>query len=632
MKKISLCILSLVLLLPAAIRAAQNVSSDPVVMTVGGIDVKLSEFEYLYGKNNSQQASAISLDEYVDMFVNYKLKVRAARAAGLDTAQSYRDDMARYSAELAAPYMIDAAMRDSLVRVAYDHRCHVVTVRHLLLPHGQEALADSLRAAVMAGADFEDAVRRYSADPMARNTGGLLRFTGGMLPYVFEDMAYNLPVGTISPVFRSDFGLHFLKVEGIAPDPGEVKVRHILIRHADGDESFALSRIDSIGNLIRNGADFRQMASQFTDDPSGRGNGGELPWFGVGQMISEFESAAFALSDGALSSPVRTQFGYHLLLREASRPTPTIDSLRPVIEQMIDSDSRRMLLERRAADVYGRSVGVKVFDKNVRRVNSVFGKCGGLNDESRRRLAAMTDPVLSVGQRKVSAAEVAAAIPASLSGDAHTAADAFAESLTAMRYTLLRQSDLATLADRCPDYRNLLNEYSDGMLLYEISNREVWDRANTDIAGLEAFFAQNRDHYTWQAPHYKGFVITAVSDSVADAACAFLDKVRPDAATIATELRKQFGNNVRADRVIAAGGESPIVDYVAFGAQAPQPSGRWKAWRKWNGEILDQPSSALDVKGPVSIAYQQKLEADWLQRLHDTYPVVIYRDLLPESH
>lgn len=607
--------------------------ADPTVMNVGGREVKLSEFEYLYKKNNAQQASAISLDEYVGMFVNYKLKVRAAIDAGLDTAAEYRNDMARYASDLAAPYLIDKDMRDSLVVAAYAHQGEVLTVRHMLLrpaapgnDERQMVLADSLREEIIAGADFEDIIRKYSSDPSAAMTGGVLNFTGGMLPYRFEDVAYNTAVGELSPVFRTGYGVHLLRVEGRRANPGEVLVRHILKRIENGDTVSAKAKIDSIYTLLKAGADFADVASRETDDPSGRNNGGQLPWFGVGRMIPEFEAAAYALADGDLSGPVLSSFGYHILLRENSRPIASLDSVRSKIEALIDMDYRRGLLERRASDRFGSTIGVKVNTKTTDKVAQILKKTRGLNEEAKGLIAKISSPAFTVGKERVSATEVVALIVVADSTDVETLVDRYNGCLENLLYSRLHDRNLSTLADRAPDYRNLLNEYSDGMLLYEISNREVWDRANSDTEGLQTFFLEHRDSYRWETPHYKGFVISAVSDSIAEEAFRYVDGLSIEESMLSTELRKKFGNSAKIDRVISGKGDNAIVDYVTFGGNLPSPVNRWTAWRGWKGKVIDQPESALDVKGAVSIDYQQQLEDRWLERLHATYPVKIYRE------
>lgn len=639
MKKIILLTLLSVLVFPAAVNHASK-KTDPVVITVGNSQVRLSEFEYLYKKNNAQQQSDLTLDQYIDMFVKYKMKVEAARAAGLDTISSYRADMERYGQELAAPYLYDKEMRDSLVEVAYSHLCEVVTLHHMLLPvrtdsrdeAGQKAFADSLHRELLAGADFNAMILKHSADRSAASTGGRMRIIGGIVPYSFEDVVYQTAVGHYSPVFKTIFGLHIVYVDSRQPNPGEVKTRHIL-KMTRGKSPEEITRqkhaIDSIHSLLEAGGDFMQIASAETDDPSGKGNGGNLPWFGPGRMVEQFESAAFSLVPGQISEPVETAFGYHIILCEGVRQTMPVDSVRGDIEMMIDRDQRYGMIHRRAIDRYASKYRVKFNKKAASEAERIILSCSGL-DDAKECLSKISLPVFSIGKKDYEMAEVARR----MNGASQGVLNAYKDALDACYAEAVTADMISTLPDREPDYRNLYNEYSDGMLLYEISNREVWDKANTDREGLEAYFQSHRQDFQWDAPHYRGFIISAESDSLAGAALEHLSSFerllsfKADDDAYKTELRKKFGNKVKIDRVNAAKGDYAIVDYVAFGGEIPSGDKRWHGFRGFKGDIADQPETAMDVRGLVSMAYQQQLEEQWIGRLAATYKVVIDRNAL----
>ena len=638
MKKTALFAIAALIVAPASIFAGHNSNVDPTVMTVGGRDVRLSEFEYLYKKNNAQLSADMTLDAYIDMFVNYKLKVCAAMDAGIDTMASYRRDMAMYADELAAPYMIDREMTDSLVAAAYSHCQSVLSIRHLLLPSktdlrdevAQRAFADSLRSAAVAGADFEALIREYSVDPSAKRLSGRMMLSGMFSPYEFEDMANRTAPGEFSPVFATRFGLHLIRVDECIKNPGEIKTRHILKRFAPGDSiqaAKALAAVDSLRGVILSGADFASVASAETDDPSGRQTGGDLPWFGLGRMVSEFEEAAYSLSDGELSVPVRTDFGYHLILREASRQVLPLDSVRENLEQGIMRDGRSELVARRAVDRYAAQSNSRINDKTTKKVRGVLEKCKGLNDRSRQKIAGLKDAAFVVDGVGVAPAEIMPAIAADCNS-VDSAMLLYVSAVDARFVAVAGERMRATLADREPGYRNLYNEYSDGMLLYEISNSKVWDRANVDVEGLEAYFQNHRDDYKWDCPHYKGYVVSAESDSIASAAADYLSGLDVDASAYVTELRKRFGTTAKIERVITAKGASPIVDYIAFGGDMPEAGDRWKAFRPFRGEVAEQPASAMDVKGAVGVDYQQYLEDQWLRELHEKYSVNVDRELI----
>lgn len=634
MKKIKAIIVLAVMLM--AVSAGARKSDDAVVMTVGGRDVTLSEFEYLYKKNNAQQQVATSLDDYVEMFVNYKLKVIAAKNAGIDTMSSYVKDMAAFRTELAQPYMIDRSVTDSLVTVAYGHLCENVAVSHIMVPVNgqypyelQARLLDSIRGLIKGGADFGELARKYSIDPMAQANGGYMGYiTGGMLPYSFEDVAYNTPVGEVSAPVLTTYGLHIIRVEARRADRGEVKTRHILKVTQGLDDATVIAKkaaIDSIYQVLKGGADFATVAMAETEDPSGRTTGGDLPWIGSGRVVPEFENVMYALADGEISEPVLTRFGYHIVLREGHRGLEPVEAMRETIENNIKSDERQMLSRNRSLQLYAASTGARILPKGIAALHKAVKAAGGYNDEARLELAGNKTNVMVVGGKKYSFARIAEMMPTEDLPDAQSAEQAFYENVF---MKMVGEDMLATLPARESEYRNLINEYSDGLLLYEISNRMVWDRPNTDPEGLEEYFKAHSSEFVWSEPHYRGYVVSATTDSIADKALDFLNTNTVSDDVLSTELRKRFGTSVKIERVIASATDNAVVAHVAFGGDKPSVGGRWNAFRAYGGQVLQQPEKATDMRGQVSMRYQQSLEEEWVKSLRDTYPVTVNHAVL----
>lgn len=548
-----------------AVTAKSHKKSDPVVMTVAGKDVSLGEFEYLYHKNASQQVEPQTLDEYVDMFVNYKLKVAAAEAAGIDTTEAFITEFEGYRDEIAAPYLTDKALADSMKQAALSHFATNVDVSHIMFAPGTDpAHIDSVYNALKDGADFAETAKKESIDRPSAEKGGRMGFiTAARYPYAFEDVAWNTPVGQISKPFATQFGTHIVLVNDVQPDPGQIHCRHILKMTRGLDEAAAaakLAQADSILRVLKDGADFATVARAETDEPAGRRSGGELPWFGPGMMIPEFEKAAMALQPGEMSGIVPTAFGYHIILCEERRPSAPEEELEKQVEAMMKYDGRDTV-------------------------------------PSARYLA-----------------DFAAARPELAGASAKE----------------IRRAAIEALPADHPDYRNLLNEYRDGMLLYEISTREVWGRAASDTTGLRKFFDEHRDQYGYDAPHYKGYIIVATTDSIGRLAEGYLNAAADTiaAAGYAQALRREFGNDVRIEHVLAAKGDNPIVDNLVFDGPAPEPNAKWKFYAPFGGRIINAPEGPADVSGPVSTDYQQALEEAWLADLHKRFPVKINRKAL----
>ncbi|MCM1109688.1 MAG: peptidylprolyl isomerase [Clostridium sp.] len=625
-----------------AIMAKGN-SSDPVLMTVNGKPVSLSEFEYLYHKNNTQQLQPQSLDEYVDMFVTYKLKVADAEAAGIDTTAKFIEELNGYRNDLAAPYLKDQAYEDSLVAVAYNHMLTNVEVSHIMLnltdQNGQQApqiaRLDSIRRAILDGADFADLARRFSTDRTAEQNGGNLGYiVGGQYPYEFEDMAYRTPEGEISPVFQTRFGHHIIRRGPERKAPGDVNVRHILklTKGLSPEEAAAKKvQIDSIALLLKNGADFAQLAKSESEDRGTAEKGGELGWFSVGRMVPEFEKVSFELADGQISEPIQTSYGWHIVQKLGHRDVEPLDEMAPKIRKAFDRDVRSQWIASHNANRFRVLYPATVDDAALAAANEVITRAGGLDSASYAALAADRSTAFTVDGVPTTVAAVAALLRERPYAGATHAKNAFAQAADRAITNAATDAARRHLADTNADYRNLLGEYRDGILLFEISNRNVWDRASKDTEGLARYFDANRANYTWQKPHYKGYVVLATTDSIAGLAREFLESTPVDADSLAVDLRKRFGTNVRIEKVVTAKGDNAIVDYVAFDGPRPvdpKTRSRWNAWFPFRGRVIEEPEEVTDVKGAVSTDYQQQLEKSWIESLHQKYPVKINKKTL----
>lgn len=614
-------------------------SSDPVLMTVNGKDVPVSEFVYLYEKNNKQQAEPQTLDQYVDMFVNYKLKVADAEAAGLDTTAAFQKEYVGYCNDLAKPYLTDSTVIDTLRRQIYDRMRTSRKVSHIMASAGRtpderranRLRLDSIRTAILNGADFGEMAVRYSYDRAAQSNRGSMGWIDPMrLPIPFSEAAYSTPVGQISEVIDdTPYGYHIIRVEDEQPSQGQVRARHILkITRGLSEEDAAVKKaqIDSLYNCIVNGGeDFGDLAARESEDSGSARRGGELDWFGVGMMVPEFEQAAFSLKEGEISKPFTTAYGYHIVQNLGHRGIAPYEEAVPQIDQLIARDIRSHEPRKVKTAELRKRYGVTLDRKVADRVNADIRANGGLDSAMIARLAADYTTLGTVGKNKVLVSDVAKEMP---DYNAKVSAEAGVEEFDRVANYVLDNATTAEarsiLAATDPAYRNLINEYRDGILLFEISNRNVWDKANKDREGLEEFFKANRDKYRWEKAHYKGIVISATSDSIIDAAKALLSKRDfEEADSIVPVLRDAFGRNIKVERKVFPKGGDPVIDYLGFGEPKPEPQGKWTSWFLYDGAMLIEPEDASDVRVAVINDYQQWLEKQWLDRLHKSYKVKI---------
>jgi len=615
--------------------------SDPVLMTVAGRDVKLSEFEYLYNKNNAQQSQELSFDEYLGMFVNYKLKVADAHAHGIDTTAAFVNEFHKYSLELAQPYLRDIDMLEKMARTEYARMPVERYVSHIMLridPNNEaasRATADSVRSLVAEGKmAFEDAARAYSIDGGSASQGGRMGWITSYtrLPQAFTDMAYSTPVGEISDVVNSGYGLHIIRTEQERPLSGEVNAKHILMLTHDMDEAGIArqkARIDSIYKVVTApGADFADVARRCSEDPGSARNGGDLGWFGPGRMVQEFEDVAFALKDGEISKPFASAFGWHIIYRVAHRADtiPPYDDVRPAIIKRFEQDGRIRKAEKAYIDAMASRTGSKINPDIEAQVAKHFSSNGfsQIDSTAYASLLASDIEAYTVQGRRLTLSDALKGSGMRLNANAdvtaHNIAIAASNAFDKAILDLAREELLNTNTD----YRNLINEYRDGIMLFDRSNQMVWEKATADKDGQETFFRNNKANYAWDAPRYKAYVIFAKSDSVMQLAKAHADTFNASAATqdeFTQSMKQKFGNNVKVEKVIAAKGENPYTDNLGFGMPRPAQNSRWPYYFAYQGRVIEAPEAAEDVRGRLITDYQNYLESIWVEYLHKTYKV-----------
>lgn len=636
--------LSLAVALSAAgmLLAKGGSSSDPVLMTIKGKPVTLSEFEYLYHKNNSQQVSPQSIEEYLQMFITYKQKVADAEAAGIDQSQAFRNEFDGYRRELAEPYLRVAEVEDSILTSLYNRMKEDVDVSHIMVasrapqvdPEEQRTRLDSIRTAILNGSNFEQLARQFSIDRSAATNGGHMGFiSAGRLPYKFEDAAYTTAEGQISPVIETPYGFHIVKVNGRRPARGLVLVEHILKLTQGLPEAEAAAKkaqIDSIAALVAAGADFEEIASRESDDPGSKRNGGKLQWFGTGQMVPEFETMAFSLKNGEVSAPFRTAYGYHIVKRLDWKGIDPYEKMVPTLKNIISQDERAQLPRLRKVAQLRKKYNATVNAANLARIKKEIVNTG-LDSTLQARYLQSHLPLASVGKVEIPLSEVISESLADLPMATMPQAEHVEATLNKAIDNLVIENEREALATENTDYRNLLNEYRDGMMLFEIADRNVWTKAKQDKEGLEAFFNANRSKYSWDKPRYKGFVVFATSDSVMNLAKEHLAANNIPSDSLAMELRRAFGKDVKIEKVIAAKGENEITDFLGFGGPKPAGKGKWNFYFPYRDKVLEAPEEAADVRGAVTGDYQTLLEEQWVAALKKKYPVKIKKKVLKQA-
>lgn len=619
-------------------------AKDPVIMTVNGVDVPKSEFEYLYNKNSQQQINPQTLEEYVEMFKLYKMKVADARAEGIDTTAAFLKETEQYRHDLAAPYLTDSVYINKLVEEAYERSKEEVEAYHIMLFKTRDMRqnaelrnrADSLHEVLVSGGDFAELAGKYSQDRGSKDRGGRMGWiVTNSYPAAFELEAFSLPEGQISEVIESPVGYHILKGGKHRPARGKVRAAHILKLTQGKDEAGvaqAEREIDSLYNVVAGNPQlFAMVATANSEDRGSARQGGMLPAFGAGEMVSEFDSVAFSLADGEISHPFKTSYGYHIIHRIGSDPVPSLEAQKPQLVAKITSpqDPRFKLIRNhqteRLAKKHKGSLNAKTLESikasaAARGIDSLY-----LQDYTTMPNGDL--PIYNVDGKTVKARDVMSKlgkvnIPASpLASEfiADRIDDAYNKALvTAEEENLINTED---------DYRNLLKEYVDGSLLYEVSVRKVWDKAAKDNDGLERYFEANRSNYKWAEPHAKGILIQAVNDSIGNLIRNRAAELAPDSVALA--IRKEFKGQASVDRVLVSKGTNAMVDNLMFGGPEVTPANsKYTVYFMINPRLITEPEEVNDVKGQVTIDYQNEFQDAWEQELRRKYSVKVNEKVL----
>jgi peptidyl-prolyl cis-trans isomerase SurA len=628
-------------------------SSQDILMTIGDKEITLDEFERIYKKNNNSiTTNQQTPEEYLDLFINFKLKVMEAENLGMDTTKKFLNEFNSYKDQLAEPYLTDEETREALMKEAYERMKKDVHVSHILLGLGNQPTPEDtleryerameIRQRILDGEDFETVARATSEDPGARINGGDLGyFTVFMMVYPFETAAYELETGEVSMPVRTQHGYHILKKHGERPAIGQVKVAHIFLRTPQEmsaeEQEKVKDKAMAISDSIKAGVPFGEMAGKYSDDRNSAANGGELPWFGTGRMIREFEQEAFALENpGDVTEPFLSSYGWHIIQLQDKKEIGSYEEMESTLQsRALKGDRDRVKRERylgKLKDKYDFS----------------------LNKGTYERLYTIVDSTIFDGSWSPGEVSGAGEVLFSITGETTTLGDFidYVDGIKRRRSRMpvenyvditfdkyledyLVAKEKESLPERFPEYRYILQEYHDGILLFDLMDQKVWTKAVEDTTGLEAFFKKHRDDYMW-GERMKGVIVSA--DSTAD-----LGKLLKRSSRIASgrwdqeKLNKKFCENdtvpcVTLEEFLVEEGRNAHVDALNG------KTGTGNVYREDGRDhfvilkkIVSPTRKALhETRGQVTSDYQDYLEKEWIKTLRDKYEIDVNRALLSQ--
>lgn len=621
-------------------------ASDPVLMKINGKPVYKSEFEYIYNKNNSNNSlDKKTLDEYVDLFVNFKLKVEEAKAQGLDTTQSFINELAGYRSQLTRPYLTDSKVDEQILREAYERMKEDVEVSHILVRIPQGATpADTLGAWKKINSalkrldkeDFAKVAKEISEDQSAEENGGYIGWvTAFRTVYPFETVAFNTPVGKISAPVRTAFGYHIIKVHNRRKSQGEILVSHIMRFTAEGDEvknKSAKQKTDSLYQRVLAGDDFGKLASEFSEDRGSATRNGELPWFGSGRMIPEFENAAFALKNiGDVSAPIQSAFGWHIIKLLDRKGLAGFETVKADIERNVKRDERANMGQKAFVDRLRNEYGYAVNTANVNEFSKLLENKTLADSVFQLEAAKLNKPLFTFAGKEFTQSDFAAYLKKNAYSDKTIASEVIEQKMDAFTEKEILAYEDSQLENKYEDFRFLINEYHDGILLFEVSNNEVWEKASKDTEGLARYFNEHKADYRWEKPHFKGRVISCKDKATLKAAKAIVKRSHND--SIDKYLRTRLNDSiqyVKVEKGLFAQGENKAVDKFGFKDKKAkfEPTKEYPYVFVVGKNLKNNPEDYSDVRGLVTADYQEYLEKEWIAALRSKFPVEIDQNVL----
>jgi len=626
---------------------------DEVLLTIDDQPVMRSEFERIYHKNSNIEGYENKPPaEYLDMFINFKLKVLEARKLGYDTASSFINELAGYREQLSKPYLQDRNLIDQLVREAYDRTIKEVNASHIMVKLPANASpADTLaaynkvlelRKRILAGESFETIARNESDDPSGKTNGGQLGwFSAFTMVYPFENAAYNNKVDEYSMPVKSRYGYHIIKTNAFRPAMGEIKLAHIMVRAGRNDNSKTIAdkkeKIDTCYKLLKEGRLFTDMVRQYSEDAGTARSNGQMRWIRSGELPGELEEKVFALSDsGSFTEPIKSEYGWHIFQLQGKRSVAPFEQMKSQLEERVMMDERGKRTEESFVNTLKKEYGFAAYTENISMIAEMMDSSVYSGNWDPASSGELIEPVFSIGEREYSQKELAGFIART---KRYNKKDTYL-TIVDRKYNEMVLNELLNhekkqLDAKYPSFRYLMEEYHDGILLFNVMDKKVWSRAVSDSAGLRDYYEKHFVDYMW-----------------GERADVSIYTVHNPALVkqVGKLAKKRISSRIPESdfvRTICPQDSVPCVEVKdqKFEKEDELPQGGFN-WKKGtvkttnNGDkttvlvvnaILPPARKTFnETQGQVTADYQNYLDSLWIDSLRTKYTVTINRDVLQQ--
>ena len=634
MRKIILLILTVIINI--------NVYSQDNLLEIENESISLDEFNNIFNKNNDNQViDKKYLDEYIELFINFKLKVREAKELGYDTLSTFIDELEGYRKQLAKPYLRDDQFNEEMFDEALERVQYDLNASHILININDEnndialsRINNIRREIINNNISFEEAAIKYSDDKSAiDNKGNLGYFTAFMMVYVFESAAYSTQVGSISQAVKTQYGYHLIKINDKRKAVGQRKVAHIMFKTG---KSASKKKIDESNkkifetyNLLKNGDPFAEVAERFSEDRSTAVKGGMLPMFGVGKMVPVFENVAFGLKNiGDFSEPFKTDFGWHIVMLIEDYPVELNDDLYLKVKTGIEKDSRSKLSSEFMSKKLKELYTIKVFKQNFNSLRKLAVKDVSKSSWDGNNAINLKNPLFKIEGMTFNQNLFTEYILKNQKNN-----NDFDMLYLDFRDICLFKYEETQLENKYPEFKILLNEYREGILLFDLTNKNVWRKAVDDSLGLSKYFANNLKKYNWDqrvdASIYK--CINLATAKKAKSLLYKLNRGNINNSEILDIINKESQLNLQIVSNKFVKGDNDYIDRLIW------KTGISKDIKDDDGsivivnitDVLEAGTMTLnEVKGKVISDYQKYLDSNWISYLRSKYKYSINKELL----
>ncbi len=613
---------------------------DPVLFSVAGKSVHASEFMYIYTKTNRDKAdfSKASLEEYLDLYTKFKLKVQRARDLKLDTIPTLKQELEGYRQQLADSYLLDKAVTDKLIKEAYDRSKQDLSISHIMVGLRKNATSRdtllaykkimSAKAKLDGGTDFVEVANEFSDDKTVKKNNGNIGYFTSPFPngfYAFETAAYQLEKGAYSNPVRTPLGYHIIKVDDIRSARGEIEVAHILIRK---DTPEAEKVINNIHKELLAGGNFEDTAITNSQDTKTAANKGYVGFFGISTYEKVFEDAAFSIAkDGDISAPFLSQAGWHVIKRISKKPVPEYEKAKPRLKTKIQKDSRFEIAKKEIVEQIKEENN---FVENIEPVKKFAGTLGkDFNTFSwKAPMDKSSEKIFSLGNTNYTLGDFTDYLGTASRQRMKYASTLPSEVAKKLYETYVIETCLKyeerNLEKKYPDFKALMREYREGILLFEITKQEVWDKASQDTTGLANFYNKNKNKYKWK----ERAMITQYSTKDYNNAGKIQKALQKSTSQEVLQKFNKEKNIVSVKELTLERGRDENLDAI-----------EWKAGNV-SQVILDKATKSAiffkiekilpagdkkleDARGYVVADYQDFLEKQWIEELKQAYDVKI---------